>query len=131
MATIDLSCILRHKQPNMNASQQSNPFILAGNIEWQTVDPGVQRKILGYDEHLMMVCVKFEKGAIGSLHHHVHRQATYVQEGSFEVTLDGQKTVLKQGDCFFVAPDLIHGVVALEPGMLVDVFAPARQDFLK
>lgn len=115
----------------MNLPAASPAFISADSIEWKTVDPGVQRKILGYDDHLMMVCVKFEKDAIGSLHHHVHRQATYVQSGSFEVTLDGQKTILKAGDCFFVAPDLIHGVVALEPGMLVDVFAPARQDFLK
>jgi hypothetical protein len=25
----------------------------------------------------------------------------------------------------------VHGVLALEDGMLVDVFAPARKDFLK
>jgi quercetin dioxygenase-like cupin family protein len=78
----------------------------------------------------MMVCVRFEKGAIGTLHHHIHRQISYVESGSFEVTIDGNKKVLNQGDCFFVAPDLVHGVVALEAGTLIDIFAPARQDFL-
>ncbi len=105
-------------------------FIHAGDIEWETVDNGVERKILGYDEQVMMVHIRFEKGSIGSLHHHMHRQVSFVAAGSFEVTIDGSKSVLSQGDCFFVAPDLVHGVVALESGTLVDVFTPARADFI-
>ena len=112
-------------------SNKEKPFINSGDIEWETVDKGVERKILGHDEKVMMVCVRFEKGAIGTLHHHVHRQISYVQAGRFEVTIDGKKNILQQGDCFFVAPDLVHGVVALEKGMLVDVFTPARMDFIQ
>ena len=106
-------------------------FINSENMEWETVDKGVERKILGYDDQVMMVCVRFEKGAIGSLHHHVHRQISYIESGRFEVSIDGKKSVLEKGDCFFVAPDLVHGVVALEKGTLVDVFTPARMDFLQ
>lgn len=113
------------------SSSGTQSFILQSNVEWQTVDKGVQRKILGHDEEVMMVVVKFEKGAVGSLHHHVHRQISYVQSGVFEVTIDGKKQALQQGDCFFVAPNLVHGVVAVEAGILVDVFAPARKDFLQ
>lgn len=106
-------------------------FIESNQVAWEKTEPGVQRKLLGHDSEVMMVLVKFEKGAIGSLHHHVHRQISYVQAGSFEVSIDGNKKVLQQGDCFFVSPDLVHGVVALEDAMLVDVFTPARMDFLK
>jgi quercetin dioxygenase-like cupin family protein len=105
-------------------------FINSGNIEWEEVAEGMERKILGYDDQVMMVLVRFEKGAIGALHHHVHRQVSYVDSGRFEVTIDGKKTILEKGDCFFVAPDLVHGVVALEKGTLVDVFTPARMDFI-
>lgn len=105
-------------------------FISSGEIPWESTDKGVERKILGYDEQLMMVCVRFEKDAVGTLHHHDHRQISYVQSGRFEVTIDGNKKILEQGDCFFVAPDLVHGVVALEKGVLVDIFTPARKDFL-
>ena len=111
--------------------QASSPFIKADDRPWEKVDAGVERKILGYDDQLMMVCVKFEKGAIGNLHHHVHRQVTYIQEGSFEVSINGVKNVLSKGDCFFVKPDLVHGVVALEKSLLIDIFSPAREDFLK
>ena len=105
-------------------------FIISTEMPWESVDNGVERKILGYDEQLMMVNVRFEKGAVGTLHHHVHRQISYVQSGRFEVSIDGIKKILEQGDCFFVAPDLEHGVIALEKGMLVDIFTPARKDFL-
>ena len=114
----------------MDILPENAPFIHAGGIEWQTVDDGVERKVLGYDGSLMMVCVRFRQGAVGTLHHHVHRQVSYVAAGSFEVTIDGEKQILGVGDCYFVKPDLVHGVVALEDGLLVDVFSPAREDFL-
>lgn len=105
-------------------------FIKAKEVDWEVVGEGIERKILGYDEQVMMVCVRFTLGAIGTLHHHVHRQITYVESGSFEVEIDGTKSILNKGDCFFVTPDLEHGVVALEQGMLVDIFTPCREDFL-
>lgn len=118
-----------HKQVNyyMKVNKQ---FIQSENREWEEVDTGVKRKILGYDDFLMMVHVKFDKGAIGSVHHHIHRQVTFVESGIFEVTINGEKRQLKEGDSFFIAPDVPHGVVAIEAGSLIDVFAPVRTDFL-
>ena len=108
----------------------SETFV-SGDGEWETMAPGVKRRILGYDDALMMVVVQFESGAVGALHHHPHRQVSYVAAGKFEAEIEGVKKTLKAGDCFFVAPDLKHGVVALEAGTLVDVFTPCREDFLK
>lgn len=112
------------------ASWKEESFIAFDEIKWEQLGDGVERKILGYDDQLMMVLVRFEKGAVGSLHHHVHRQVSYVASGEFEVTINGNKKILKQGDSFFVTPDLVHGVVALQQGSLVDIFTPAREDFL-
>lgn len=97
---------------------------------WEATEKGVKRRILSYDEHLMMVAVQFEKHAQGSIHHHPHRQVSYVARGRFEVTIAGHKDTLEVGDSFIVAPGLAHGVTALEEGELIDVFSPARQDFL-
>src|SRR5947208_13286785 len=102
-------------------SIRAKAFINGNEIEWEQLGGGVERKVLGYDDQVMMVVVRFEKGAIGSLHHHIHRQVSYVASGKFEVTINGDKKILHQGDCFFVSPDLIHGVIALEKGSLVDV----------
>ena len=99
-------------------------------IQWQKVGEGVQRKILGYDPQLMMTHVRFKKGSIGPVHKHVHRQVTFVEHGSFEVYIGMEKKILTKGDCFFIPPDVDHGVIALEDGGLVDVFTPTREDFL-
>lgn len=110
--------------------KQSSSFVESGKQTWETVGDGVQRQILGHDPQLMMVCVKFNKGSIGPLHRHPHRQVTFVERGSFEVQIGSEKKILKSGDCFFVPSDVDHGVVALEIGTLVDVFTPTREDFL-
>ena len=109
----------------------SDPFIRSSDAPWQTTnDAGVRRQILGHGPDLMMVRVEFDQGAVGALHHHPHRQVAYVVSGRFEVTVDGERTELGPGDCFFIGADLVHGVVAREAGTLIDVFTPARADFL-
>ncbi|MCX6142364.1 MAG: cupin domain-containing protein [Ignavibacteriales bacterium] len=110
--------------------RENDVFVESGKQSWDTVGDGVQRQILGHDPQLMMVCVKFNKGSIGPVHRHRHRQVTFVGQGSFEVQIGSEKKTLKSGDCFFVPPEIDHGVVALEVGTMVDVFTPTREDFL-
>lgn len=114
----------------MTSSRDTRRHIAERECAWETVGAGVRRKILGHDDMLMMVRVQFDRDAIGYVHTHPHRQVTYVEYGSFEVLIGEEKRVLKTGDCFFIPPGIPHGVVALEQGALVDVFTPAREDFL-
>ena len=110
--------------------QQVNGFVSDESLDWETVAPGMKRKIMAYDKSLMLVKVAFEKGAVGTLHHHYHTQISYVESGSFEVQIDGVKKVLNTGDVFYAAPNLVHGALCLEQGMLIDVFSPMREDFV-
>lgn len=105
-------------------------FISGRDAAWTPTEPGVRRQILGHGPDLMLVRVDFEAGAVGALHHHPHRQASYVAAGRFVVTIDDERSELAVGDCFFVTADRVHGVVATEAGTLIDVFTPARGDFL-
>ena len=91
---------------------------------------GVKRQILGYESDLMLVRVYFEKGAIGIIHTHPHQQVSYVEKGRFEVEIAGEKEILSAGDCFAVQSNTEHGVIALEPGILMDAFSPSREEFL-
>ena len=79
----------------------------------------------------MMVEFAFEDGGVGAPHSHPHVQASYVAEGRFEVTIDGETTVLATGDSFIVPSGVVHGVKALENGRLIDSFTPRRSDFLE
>jgi quercetin dioxygenase-like cupin family protein len=54
-----------------------------------------------------------------------------VVSGKFEVMINGEKKILEAGDGFYIEPDVPHGAVCLEEGILIDTFSPMRQDFLK
>lgn len=100
------------------------------NIVATPCEPGVSRKVLCYDEHLMMCEITFEKDAVGTMHAHPHRQITYVAKGSFRFTIADEHFTVHQGDSVLIPSDAIHGVTALEDGMLVDVFSPMRKEFV-
>ena len=113
-----------------NAEIGSGPFVLTRETPWTVMTEGVRRQILGYGPDLMMVRVDFDAGARGAVHHHPHRQATYVADGVFEVTVGEETRTLGQGDSFFAVGDQPHGVLASTKGTLIDVFTPARAEFI-
>jgi quercetin dioxygenase-like cupin family protein len=108
----------------------SEPFVRSAATAWEATGAGVRRQVLAHGDDLMIVRVDFDAGAVGPLHHHPHRQATYVASGRFEITLGEERRTLEVGDCFFAAADVPHGVRALVAGTLIDSFTPARADFL-
>ncbi|WAC40543.1 cupin domain-containing protein [Pedobacter sp. SL55] len=110
---------------------QSELFQIETETTWEDLGNGVQRKIYGYDDKIMLVKAKFEAGAIGPLHEHYHVQVTYVESGVFEMTIGDEKKIIRKGDGYYVPPHAVHGCVCVEPGILIDVFAPHREDFIK
>lgn len=112
-------------------TMKKNVFIEDKNMEWEVTGTGIKRKIMAYDERLMLVKVSFLKGSVGPVHQHHHTQITHVQSGAFEVIIGGDKKVLKAGDAFYIPPHVDHGCVCLEDGILIDVFSPHREDFVQ
>ena len=106
-------------------------FIEDQEVSWEFPDKGIKRKVMAYNDQLMLVRVVFEQGAVGTLHQHYHTQISYVESGQFEAEVGGEKRILKAGDAFNVPSDVVHGVVCLEAGVLIDVFTPLREDFIK
>ncbi len=104
-------------------------FTLPDDLAWTETAPGARRAVMLDRPELMVVAFRFEAGAVGALHSHPHVQASFVAEGLFNVTVDGETTRLGKGAGFIVAPNLVHGVEALEAGLLVDSFTPRRDDF--
>jgi quercetin dioxygenase-like cupin family protein len=107
-----------------------NTLVEDKDVEWLDLGGGIKRKVMAYDDQMMVVKVAFEAGGIGAMHSHPHTQASYVASGKFDITIDGKTKTLKGGDVYFVPSDLVHGAVCLEAGELIDVFHPLREDFL-
>ena len=114
----------------MSVMVQSQLFMNSPRSEAEDLGDGIYRTLLGYDDKILMAKVWFEEGAVGAVHSHHHSQVSYVISGKFEVEVDGRKQVLEEGGCFFIPSMKAHGAVCLEPGILLDVFSPVREDFL-
>jgi quercetin dioxygenase-like cupin family protein len=104
-------------------------FAQPGDGKVTQLDGSTRRVILDLPE-LMLVEFTFVKGGVGSLHSHPHVQSSYIAEGVFDVTIDGVTRRLAAGGGYIVPSGLVHGVVAIEAGKLIDSFTPRREDFL-
>ncbi len=116
---------------NKTIMNQSSNFIFAAETPWVDAGGGAERQVLGYNDNLMMVKVKFEKGDTGAMHSHPHSQVTYVASGKFEFTIGGVTKIVEAGDALYKQPNVEHGCVCLEDGILIDCFNPMRDNFIE
>lgn len=112
-------------------NNKSDAFVFNQDVQKEVVGEGMVRQVLGHDPTLMVVRVAFDEGAEGYVHSHPHAQVAYVESGEFDVFIDGVEKRLGPGDSFYIQPNLDHGAVCRKAGVLIDVFSPAREDFLE
>ncbi|MGL1113191.1 cupin domain-containing protein [Vibrio vulnificus] len=105
-------------------------FVFNQDITLEDLGQGISRKVLAHSDNMMSVEVHFETGAIGAMHSHPHDQLTYVLSGEFEFTIGDEKKIVKTGDTMYKEPNIEHGCVCLEAGVLIDTFTPMRKDFV-
>ena len=72
----------------MNTNEKLNVFIENEIIEWEQVDTGLRRKIMAYDDSLMIVKVDFETGGGRT----VQAVASYPKEVFWDTTIPIHKT---------------------------------------
>lgn len=106
-------------------------WFFSQDIAPEDLGHGSTRKVLAHSGTLMMVEIHCQTGAEGAAHTHPHEQETYIVSGVFEFTNDGETRTVRAGDSIRFAPGVKHGTRCLEAGVLLDVFTPARADFLK
>ena len=106
-------------------------FVKGCDAQWIELGGGMRRRILAYNEDIMTVEVGFDEGGIGADHSHPHAQITYVLSGEFSYHIEGEARIMRAGDSIAVGCGKVHGLTCLKAGMVVDVFAPMREDFVK
>ncbi len=112
-------------------NQQSSQFLFSNELDVEDLGGGLKRQILGYNHELMAVKVWFDKGAEGYTHKHRHSQVVYVLDGEFEFSIGDETKTVKAGDSCMIPPNVDHGAVCTTGGILIDMFSPPREDFLK
>lgn len=105
-------------------------FVHHKDTSLQDLGGGSSRRLLAWNNELMAAEVSFEAGAVGQLHTHPHTQCSYILSGRFTYTVGDESVELGPGDSVVVPGGAEHGTICLEAGTLLDVFTPARQEFV-
>lgn len=95
-----------------------------------TPELGLRRQILAHTSAMMLVRHDLSKGWRGAAHRHPHEQLVYVISGRIQFEANGAKFDAVAGDNFIVASSVEHQASALEDSVVLDVFTPAREDYL-
>jgi quercetin dioxygenase-like cupin family protein len=93
-------------------------------------EPALTRRVLAYNDKLLLAEHEMVKGWAGAMHSHPHDQVVYVVRGHLRVNCLGKSVDLRSGDTFVVRGGVQHGASAVEDSLVIDVFTPCREDYL-
>ncbi len=110
---------------------KNDVWVFYKDIEPEKAGEGVVRRVLAYSDDIMVVENTFSKDAVGKKHSHPHTQITYVKSGRFLFTIGDTTREVTEGDTLLKTDGVVHGCVCLEAGVLLDIFSPYREDFVK
>jgi quercetin dioxygenase-like cupin family protein len=113
-----------------------NALAVFQHLDWssipvETIAAGVTRQIVSGDR--LMVCrLTLEARTVTAIHSHIHEQMTIVERGSADFFVEGKKHTATAGDVLLFPSGIQHGATMLdEEVVLIDIFSPPREEFLK
>jgi quercetin dioxygenase-like cupin family protein len=117
----------------MEQAKATPDLVVVKHEEGKMSEPeaGLKRRVLAYNEKLFLAEHEMMQGWTGTAHSHPHDQIVYVVRGHLKVTCQGKTVDVRTGDTFVVRGGVEHGASALEESLVIDVFTPCREDYLR
>ena len=97
-------------------------------IEQLTSSTGRQ---LVHTETMTVARIHLRAGAVVPRHAHRHEQVANVLEGSLRFVVGDEEHVVSAGESMIVPSGAPHEVEALEDSLVLDVFSPVRDDWVR
>jgi len=104
-------------------------FYQLGAIPTQEVVPGFTARML-HSAHMTFAFWQITAGSLFPEHHHPHEQVALLLEGRFELTVDGETSVLVPGTVLVIPSNARHSGRAISDCRICDVFYPIREDYV-
>jgi quercetin dioxygenase-like cupin family protein len=99
------------------------------DIPHEPLNELLSRKIIS-GERTMLAHIFLKKGCVVPAHSHDNEQMTYIIKGALKFTVNGREILLREGEVMYIPSNVVHGAVAVEDTLDMDVFCPPRQDWL-
>jgi len=92
--------------------------------------PGIRQKTLVFGERTLMTEFVLARNSVLPNHAHPYEQTGYLVQGHMVLTLGGRDYDTRAGDAWTIPMNVIHGARVLEDSIAIEVFSPAREDYL-
>ena len=99
-------------------------------IKKEQMNPLFSRQVI-HGKTMTVARLDIRKGCIVPKHSHHNEQISMVQQGSMRFNLDGVEKIVKGGEVMQIPPHVPHSVEALEDCIVVDLFSPPREDWIR
>jgi quercetin dioxygenase-like cupin family protein len=101
------------------------------SIPVERISEGIDRQMI-VGENIMICRLRFDAFVVTPAHRHPHEQVTLVMQGKLKFTLGTEERIVSAGDVLHFPSNHWHGATMLdEEVILIDIFSPIREDFLK
>jgi len=100
-------------------------------LEWRTIRPGIERKAFT-GKGATLALHRISPGHTLAPHSHPHEQIVYILAGVVDFHIGDEVVRLGPGGLAVVPPNVMHHAVLVgdEPALNLDVFSPARPDYV-
>ncbi len=98
------------------------------NIAAKEIAKGYFAKLI-HTEKMTFSFVEVKAGESLPEHSHPHEQVSIIQEGTFQLTLDGKPIIFEEGQLVIIPSNTKHSGLAISDCKLLDVFYPMRDDY--
>lgn len=96
----------------------------------EELNPSIERQLV-HTEAMTIARIRLLAGAVVPRHAHPHEQVANVLEGSLHFVLGEEETVVSAGESMIVPGGVPHEVEALADSLVLDVFSPVRDDWVR
>ena len=91
---------------------------------------GVSRKTMVHGPNTLLTEFKLAEGAVIPAHKHPQEQTGYLISGRLNFQIGDEMMRAEAGDSWCIPGDVEHGAEAVEDSVVIEVFAPVREDYL-
>ena len=104
-------------------------------LNWESIpveqmNPAITRQAI-HTANMTLARIHLLKGAVVIEHRHINEQISFLQQGKLCFKVAGEELILEAGDILEIPPNAPHTVAVLEESVVIDTFAPPREDWIR
>ena len=96
----------------------------------EEMNPTIGRQLI-HTDRMTVARLILKKGAYVPTHQHENEQIVNVLEGSLRFEIEGEVHVVGAGETLVLPGNVPHDATVLEDSVVLDVFAPVREDWVR